>query len=195
MTKDEMQSLKTGDLVQHSTDLAIYVVSENYGNRVTAVRTVDITNPAEWKKVTSIVHNYEADAIQYATSCKVGGLAFLKAWRMRDWQYISTRHPKYDIPILLAVPDVEHKKLFGRIRVGASIMQDRAFGNWPECRPPKGRVVDPDMIFEVTWNGRYWDCRANGFGQITVGALDQYGNGSIFVNDFNGVLLVFNEHV
>lgn len=47
MTKDEMQNLKTGDIVKGVSGHS-YVVTANYGDRVTAVLTVDITNPGEW---------------------------------------------------------------------------------------------------------------------------------------------------
>ena len=48
MTKGEMYSLRTGDIVIGEFSGLAYVVTANYGNRVTAVRTVDITNPDEW---------------------------------------------------------------------------------------------------------------------------------------------------
>ncbi len=48
MTKGELYSLRTGDVVIGKLSGLAYVVTANYGNRVTAVRTVDITNPDEW---------------------------------------------------------------------------------------------------------------------------------------------------
>ena len=56
MTEYEFMCLQTGDIVrQKSTGDTLedwlknsYVVTANYGGRVTAVRTVDITNPGEW---------------------------------------------------------------------------------------------------------------------------------------------------
>jgi hypothetical protein len=49
MTKEEMGKLGRGDLVRHKTcEAAIVVVMDNYGDRVTAVQTVDITNENEW---------------------------------------------------------------------------------------------------------------------------------------------------
>lgn len=52
MTLDEMRRLKVGDLVRHPFLEHAYVVTANLGNRITAVRTVDVTNPAEWEAVT-----------------------------------------------------------------------------------------------------------------------------------------------
>jgi len=48
MTKDEMADLKRGDLVRHQGNGRSCVVTSNYGNRVTAVDSFDITNPDEW---------------------------------------------------------------------------------------------------------------------------------------------------
>jgi hypothetical protein len=49
MDKEEMNNLNIGDVVKHKNDYATYVVTGNYGGRVTAVRTVDITNVTEWE--------------------------------------------------------------------------------------------------------------------------------------------------
>ncbi len=51
MTDDEMQNLKRGDLVRHKSGGRVYVVTDNYGGRVTAVRSVDITNSIEWDAI------------------------------------------------------------------------------------------------------------------------------------------------
>ncbi len=48
MTKGELYSLCTGDVVIGKLSGLAYVVTANYGNRATAVRSVDITNPDEW---------------------------------------------------------------------------------------------------------------------------------------------------
>jgi len=56
MNAYELVNLTTGDIIKHkSADNTLeswmknsYVVTANYGSRVTAVRTVDITNPGEW---------------------------------------------------------------------------------------------------------------------------------------------------
>lgn len=40
--------LKVGDIVEHRTLGTTYIVTGNYGSHVTAVRTIDITNTAEW---------------------------------------------------------------------------------------------------------------------------------------------------
>jgi len=59
---DQFKSLRTGDIVSHKSkyDIGIYVVTANYGNRVTAVRTVDITNPYEWDLISRCRRKYEA---------------------------------------------------------------------------------------------------------------------------------------
>ncbi len=52
MTNDEMKKLRRGDLVAHKSGSKLYVVTGNYGDHVTAVDSVDITNAIEWNKVT-----------------------------------------------------------------------------------------------------------------------------------------------
>jgi len=51
MTDREFNELKRGELVKHLHSLDVYVVMVNYGGRVTAANTVDMTNPHEWVKV------------------------------------------------------------------------------------------------------------------------------------------------
>lgn len=53
MTNQEMKDLKPGDIVCHVSNSLRYIVTANYGDRVTVVRTHDLTNPIEWRKVTS----------------------------------------------------------------------------------------------------------------------------------------------
>jgi len=48
MTEDEFRNLQPGDIVRNTHSLNSYVVTANYGNRVTAVKTIDLTNPSEW---------------------------------------------------------------------------------------------------------------------------------------------------
>ena len=72
-----------------------------------------------------------------------------------------------------------------RINVGALVSQDHGVGRWP------GDDVDADMEFDAEWNGRWWDCRADGFGRLASrGEPGGYGNGSIFVHDHEGVTLL-----
>ena len=46
---DSLTDLKRGDIVRHKNGVHSYVVNSNFGNRVTASRTVDITNKIEWE--------------------------------------------------------------------------------------------------------------------------------------------------
>jgi len=49
MTNEDFSKLQVGDTVRHVCDATIsYVVTSHFGDRITAVRTVDITNPPEW---------------------------------------------------------------------------------------------------------------------------------------------------
>jgi len=47
----EMSSFKRGRIARHKHSGNSYVVDANYGNRATATRTVEITNPEEWEIV------------------------------------------------------------------------------------------------------------------------------------------------
>lgn len=51
MNRENLSLLKRGDLVRHKHDHRAYVVTGNYGNHVTAVSSVDMTNPSEWDRV------------------------------------------------------------------------------------------------------------------------------------------------
>jgi hypothetical protein len=48
MTEQEFSSLPIGATVQHASGGLTYVVTDNWGGRVTAVRVADMTNPGEW---------------------------------------------------------------------------------------------------------------------------------------------------
>jgi len=51
MTPAQLKALQPGDLVRHKEDRRVYIVHGNYGDRVTAACTVDLTNSAEWDRV------------------------------------------------------------------------------------------------------------------------------------------------
>jgi hypothetical protein len=90
--------------------------------------------------------------------------------------------------------------VIGKIRIGAGIMQDLHWGEWPNCVPPRKEyegeeykylAKNPDMLFEASWNGRYWSCKADGYGHLKFyGDAGDYGNGSIFVYGFSSVDIV-----
>lgn len=63
MTDEEFNSLAGGDFIRHkeSTSGEYYTVLSNYGDRVTAVRTVDMTNPSEWDLINKVVHRKRVD--------------------------------------------------------------------------------------------------------------------------------------
>lgn len=46
-----MKALKRGDLIRHKHSPYAYVVCANYGDRLTAIRSVDVSNPVEWEQV------------------------------------------------------------------------------------------------------------------------------------------------
>lgn len=54
MTQDELNKLNPGDIVRGKSSKELYVVTGNYGGRVTAVKTADITNPIEWEVINKV---------------------------------------------------------------------------------------------------------------------------------------------
>jgi hypothetical protein len=51
MTNEEFSGLKVGDIVRGKSSGDTFVVTAHYGDRVTAVRTADLTHPSEWDLV------------------------------------------------------------------------------------------------------------------------------------------------
>ncbi|MGH6977951.1 MAG: helix-turn-helix domain-containing protein, partial [Brevundimonas sp.] len=51
MTEDEMRMLQVGDIVRHRANADSVVVTANYGSHAIAVRTVRISNPHEWTRI------------------------------------------------------------------------------------------------------------------------------------------------
>lgn len=65
MTRKECDKLDVGDVVRPSLGHEGYVVTANYGKRITVVRTADITNPREWvlvSKANQTKGNHESDS-------------------------------------------------------------------------------------------------------------------------------------
>ena len=52
MRRREMKQLAPGDIVRRSGGSPGFVVTANYGERVSALRTVSIANPDEWSPAT-----------------------------------------------------------------------------------------------------------------------------------------------
>lgn len=63
------KNLKLGDVVKNTMSGNRYIVHSNYGDRVTAVSTADLTNPSEWDLVHSSA-NHETSQPQNNTSDK-----------------------------------------------------------------------------------------------------------------------------
>lgn len=53
MDEKTFERLERGDMIKHIADHRVFVVTGNYGSRITAVTSVDLTNPSEWKLVES----------------------------------------------------------------------------------------------------------------------------------------------
>ena len=48
MTQVEMDTLNRGDIITHVTGDS-YIVLQRHGKRLTAIREIDVSNPAEWE--------------------------------------------------------------------------------------------------------------------------------------------------
>ena len=49
MTKEEFEALQPGDIVRGKSSFMSFIVTETFKDRgVTAVRTIELTNPLEW---------------------------------------------------------------------------------------------------------------------------------------------------
>lgn len=48
MTQIEFVNLGRGDIIKSKFNDKTFIIDANYGNRITAVKTVDLTNPIEW---------------------------------------------------------------------------------------------------------------------------------------------------
>ena len=48
MTIEDFKELTRGSIVRHKMSSDSYVVTAHYGDRVTVVRTIDMTQPHEW---------------------------------------------------------------------------------------------------------------------------------------------------
>lgn len=82
--------------------------------------------------------------------------------------------------------ELEVETLKVRIKVGTTVAQDHGIGKWPATKA--GDDVDPNMEFDAEWNGKFWDCRADGYGRRSwKGETGGYGNGSIFAFGEDGV--------
>lgn len=55
MSREDFKRLDRGAIVRHKSLGDSYVVTANYGDRVTAVRSVDLTNPDEWEVVYAVL--------------------------------------------------------------------------------------------------------------------------------------------
>ena len=53
MTNLEFSRLRPGQIVRSASGQT-WIISANYGQHVTAVQTVDISNPTEWEIVTKV---------------------------------------------------------------------------------------------------------------------------------------------
>lgn len=61
MTEEEFRNLGPGDIVIGAGATEAVMVTANYGGRVTAVRTFDLTNPPEWRLLRKVATDTSAE--------------------------------------------------------------------------------------------------------------------------------------
>jgi len=59
MNKDEFKQLNAGDIVKGKMSNLNFIVTGNYGDRVTAVNNVDLTNHSEWDLISKALRENE----------------------------------------------------------------------------------------------------------------------------------------
>ena len=59
MRETTFNNLSTGDIIKHIRDSRRFIVTGNYGGRITAVATIDAINPSEWRLVKKIKYKEE----------------------------------------------------------------------------------------------------------------------------------------
>ncbi len=64
MTTEQLRALQTGDIIQSKTTGVSYVVTGNYGDHVTAVKTVDVTHASEWRVIVKRQEQDETKAVR-----------------------------------------------------------------------------------------------------------------------------------
>ena len=58
-----LRDLQPGDMIRHATNGdRTYIVTANYGTRVTAVRTADLTQASEWQVFRAVAATQPAEA-------------------------------------------------------------------------------------------------------------------------------------
>lgn len=115
MTPEQFKALKTGDLVRGRFSGFAFVVTQNHGDRVTAVRTQDLANSDEWDLVDRdgqvvIDHAAEQPARGEAVALAELGLnagrtyvrGFINPWEGPNARYTN---PLYTAPPAPSVPD------------------------------------------------------------------------------------------
>jgi hypothetical protein len=54
LTEEQFKQLQAGDVVKGKSSGNTFIVQANYGNRVTAVKIADMTDPAQWDLISKV---------------------------------------------------------------------------------------------------------------------------------------------
>ncbi len=61
MNEKELDQLEPGDVIRNKGSSRSYVVLDNYGKRLIAIRTICISNPGEWDLILKAKHTRVKD--------------------------------------------------------------------------------------------------------------------------------------
>ena len=67
MRQDEFSNLRDGDIVRHKLSSDAYTVAAKFGNRVAAIRIIELFNPVEWDLIVKrpIIVQVTRPAVEY----------------------------------------------------------------------------------------------------------------------------------
>lgn len=69
MTKNEFRRLQSGQIIQHKKDNKwAFIVHQNFGERLTAVRTIEVRDPENWEIVTKVTVESPEEMIEQAAN-------------------------------------------------------------------------------------------------------------------------------
>lgn len=139
MDHKEFESLEVGDIVRHAEGSDGYVVTGNYGDRVTAVRTVDLTNPSEWIRVRCA-----------GASDPVGSV------RGDNWWNTASDKQKNLFHNLISARDKLVRKYGIVDSLGEPLLDDRPHGSFVRFANEK---MELNYIEEVGKLNREYDCK------------------------------------
>ena len=89
MDKKKFNNLERGDIVKHVSEARTFVVTANYGKRVTATATIDMTNPSECELVWKQRPFLSTDKFEKRTPIEINGLIRTCIACPSQWEFFT----------------------------------------------------------------------------------------------------------